>query len=163
MFPWNLFPFHKDMKDMKNLKAQMKPEEVDKYVKDIMNQVFPQQMQKMQGMMNPQSFMPDFNNDTTETPKDSSLSSSVFETHNHVFIRLAIKEDKWLKDMRIYHTSNQLIIENIPEKDDKHSIILPAIVKKKGATAYYKDGMLEIKIQKNIDMQYSQIDVSEIL
>ncbi|QED48277.1 Hsp20/alpha crystallin family protein [Cytobacillus dafuensis] len=160
MFPWNLFPFHKDMK---NIKAQMNPEEVDKYVTDIMNQVFPQQMQKMQGMMNPQSFMSDFNYDTPETPNDSSLSSSVFETHNNVFVRLPIKEEQWLKDMRIYHTSNQLIIEHIPEKEDKHSIVLPAIVKKKGASAYYKDGMLEIKIQKNIDMQYSQIDVSEIL
>ena len=36
-----------------------------------------------------------------------------------------------VKELRIYHTANQLIVENIPEKDQKQSI-LPAIVKRKG-------------------------------
>lgn len=141
---------------------QMKPDEIEKYVQTIMNQVFPQQMQ---GMMPSQNFMPGFNNqqDTRPSQQSSSLPSSVFETHNDVFIRIPIKNDQWLKDMRIYHTSNQMIIEHIPQQEDKHTIVLPALVKKKGATAFYKDGTLEMKIPKNIDMQYSEIDVTEIL
>lgn len=141
---------------------QMKPDEIEKYIQTIMNQVFPQQLQ---GMMPAQNFMPGFNNqqDTRQSQQSSSLPSSVFETHNDVFIRIPIKDEQWLKDMRIYHTSNQMIIEHIPDREDKHTIVLPALVKKKGATAFYKDGMLEMKIPKNIDMQYSEIDVTEIL
>ena len=67
-----------------------------------------------------------------------------------------------LKELRIYHTPNQLMIEHIPEKDQKHSITLPAMVKKKGSSAKYKDGILEIKLIKSYDIQYSQIDVTEI-
>ncbi|MEH7124806.1 Hsp20/alpha crystallin family protein [Bacillus sp. JJ1532] len=160
MFPWNLFPFNKDMK---NMMKQMKPDEIDKYVQNMMNQMFPQ---GMQGMMQPQSFMPGFQNDARQSPpssSSSSLPSSVFETHDNVFVRIPIKNEQWLKDMRIYHTSNQMMIEHIPEFEDKSTIILPALVKKKGASAYFKDGMLEIKIPKNVDMQYSEIDVTEIL
>lgn len=162
MFPWNLFPFNKDMK---NMMKQMKPGEVDKYVQDIMNQMFPQGMQGMQGMTSPKSFMPGFENEARPNSSSSAnpLHSHVFETHYDVFIRIPIKHENWLKSMRIYHTSNQVIIEHIPESEDKHTIILPALVKKKGATAFYKDGMLEMKIPKNIDMQYSEIDVTEIL
>ncbi|WP_066299505.1 Hsp20/alpha crystallin family protein [Bacillus sp. FJAT-29937] len=158
MFPWNLFPFNKDMK---NMMKQMKPDEIDKYVQNMMNQMFPQ---GMQGMMQPQSFMPGFQNDAKQSPpSSSSLPSTVFETHDNVFVRIPIKNEQWLKDMRIYHTSNQMIIDHIPDLEDKTTIILPALVKKKGSTAYFKDGMLEIKIPKNVDMQYSEIDVTEIL
>ncbi|MBY0124535.1 Hsp20/alpha crystallin family protein [Bacillus sp. S/N-304-OC-R1] len=159
MFPWSLFPFNKDMK---NMMKQLKPEEIDKYVQSIMGQVFPQQLQ---GMMPQQNLMPGFNmnQDTPQSKDSTSLPSSVFETHNDVFVRIPINNEQWLKDMRIYHTSNQMIIEHIPERENKHTIILPALVKKKGATAYYKDGMLEMKIPKNIDMQYSEIDVTEIM
>lgn len=157
MFPWSLFPFSKDMK---NMMKQMKPDEIEKYVQSFMNQMMPQ---NMQGMMNPQSFMPGFNNETKQNQTSSPLSTTVFETHDYVFVRIPIKSEQWLKDMRIYHTSNQMIIEHIPEQADKHTIVLPAIVKKKGASALYKDGMLEIKIPKNVDMQYSEIDVTEIV
>ncbi|WNS73867.1 Hsp20/alpha crystallin family protein [Bacillus sp. DTU_2020_1000418_1_SI_GHA_SEK_038] len=157
MFPWSSFPFNKDMK---NMMKQMKPDEVNKYVQSIMDQMMPQQMQ---GMMNPQNIMPGFNNGNGQSQKLNSLPSSVFETHDDVFVRIPIKNEQWLKDMRIYHTSNQIIIEHIPEHEDKHTIILPALVRKKGATALYKDGTLELKIPKNIDMQYSEIDVTETL
>lgn len=91
------------------------------------------------------------------------LSSSAFETHDYVYVRIPIKDEEWIKKLRLYHTTNQLIVEHIPQQEDKHTITLPAIVKKKGASANYKDGILEVKIPKNIDMQFSQIDVMEIL
>ncbi|CAM3496273.1 Hsp20/alpha crystallin family protein [Cytobacillus oceanisediminis] len=159
MFPWNLFPFNKDMK---NLMQQMKPEEIDKYIQNIMGQMFPQ---NMQGMSGTPDFMKGFNTAAAgqKQPNPAALDSSVFETHDHVYVRMLIKKEDWLKDMKLYHTSNQMIIEHIPEKDDKHIITLPAIVKRKGSTAHFKDGFLEIKIPKNVDMQYSEIDVTEIL
>jgi HSP20 family molecular chaperone IbpA len=152
-----MFPFNKDMK---NVLQNMKPDEIDKYVQDIMDKMMPG---SMRGMMNPQDLMSSFqsplgNQQTTSNP----LNSTAFETHDFVFVRIPIKNDEWVRHIRIYHTSNQLIAEGIPDRDDQHKITLPAIVKKKGAVATYKDGILEIRIPKNIDMQFSQIDVTEI-
>ncbi|MDN3019367.1 Hsp20/alpha crystallin family protein [Paenibacillus sp. BSR1-1] len=158
MFPWNMFPFNKNMKDsMKN----MKPEEIENFVQDLMRKIMPQ---NMMGMMNPQDLMNGFQSSVSQQPQMTGvLNSAAFETHDFVFVRIPLKSDEWLKQIRIYHTSNKLIVEHIPEQEDKHTITLPAIVRKKGAAANYKDGVLEIKIPKNIDMQYSQIDVTEIL
>lgn len=158
MFPWNLFPFNKEMK---NQMQQMKPEEINKYVQNLMGQMFPQ---NMHGMPGSQGFMNGFNTEAaSKQANPAALNSSVFETHEFVFVRVPIKKEEWLREMRLYHTSNQMIIEHIPEKEDKHIITLPAIVKRKGSTAHFKDGFLEIKIPKNVDLQYSEIDVTEIL
>ncbi|AZU63016.1 spore coat protein [Neobacillus mesonae] len=157
MFPWNIFPFNKDMKDTMQ---KMKPGEIDKYVQDIISKALPD---NMRGMMNPQEMFNGFQSSTQQQAATGSLNSTAYETHDYVFVRIPIKDEEWLKKLRLYHTSNQLILEHIPEKDDKHTITLPAIVKKKGAAANYKDGILEVKIPKNIDMQFSQIDVTEIM
>lgn len=158
MFPWNIFPFNKDVKESLQ---KMKPGEIDKYVQDIIGKALPE---NMRGMMNPQEMFNAFQPSATQQPSATgSLNSSTFETHDYVFVRIPIKDVEWLKKLRLYHTSNQLILEHIPDDDDKHTITLPAIVKKKGAAANYKDGILEVRIPKNIDMQFSQIDVTEIM
>ncbi|WP_413309420.1 Hsp20/alpha crystallin family protein [Bacillus sp. 1P10SD] len=156
MFPWNIFPFNKDMKDKMQ---KMKPEEIDNYVQDLLGKIMPSNMRGM----NPQDFFSGVQSSVQQPTATGGLNSTAFETHDFVFVRIPIKNDEWIKNLRIYHTSNQLIVEHIPQHEDKHVITLPAIVKKKGATANYKDNMLEVKIPKNIDMQYSQIDVTEIL
>jgi HSP20 family molecular chaperone IbpA len=157
MFPWNLFPFNKEVK---NMMQHMKPDEIENYIKDMMSKMLPQ---NMQGMVNPSDFLYNFRSDGAHASTNpDQLQSSVFETHDHVYVRIPIKEEEWLKKIRLYHTSNQMMIEHIPNSDDKHTITLPALVKKKGAAANYKDGMLEIKFPKSIDMQFSEIDISEI-
>lgn len=138
----------------------MKPDEIDKYVQDIMDKLMPA---GMRGMMNPQELMGSFQ--STLAPQQQSggpLNSTAFETHDFVFVRIPMKNEDWIKQISIYHTSNQLIVERIPEYEDKHTITLPAIVKKKGAVANCKDGVLEVRIPKNVDMQFSQVDVTEI-
>ncbi|WP_102274908.1 Hsp20/alpha crystallin family protein [Cytobacillus massiliigabonensis] len=157
MFPWNLFPFHKDVK--KEMQ-QMNPEDINKYIQNMMGQMIPEQMQ---GMMNPQDFMNGFSKQQQQPASSSTLPSSVFETHDFVYVRIPLKEDEWRKNLRLFHTSNQMIIEHIPEYEDKHVITLPVLVKKKGTTALIKDGILEVKIPKNIDMQFSEVDVTDIL
>jgi HSP20 family molecular chaperone IbpA len=144
---------------MKNILQNMKPDEIDKYVQDIMDKMMPG---GMRGMMNPQDLMSNFQTPSEQQHTTNPLNSSAFETHDFVFVRIPIKNEDWVKQIRIYHTSNQLIAEGFPEYDDQHKITLPAIVKKKGAVATYKDGILEIRIPKNIDMQFSQVDVTEI-
>jgi HSP20 family molecular chaperone IbpA len=157
MFPFNMFPFNQNMKKMMN---GMKPEQIEKYTQEMIGKMFSNQME---GISNPQDLMKKiFSESGFQAPPSSSLQYSIFDTHEHVFVRIKLKTEDWLKTMKIYHTANLIIIEHVPNPDDKHSLSLPAIVKKKGATANFKDGMLEIKIPKSVEMQYSEIDVTEM-
>jgi hypothetical protein len=150
MFPWNLFPFNKDMKSKLE---HMNPENIDKFIKDIMGNV----MSAQSGTSNPQDIYR-----SQPTQQANTLNSTTFETHDSVFIRIPIKDETMLKGLQIYHTANQLKVEHYPKLDISHSIMLPAMVKKKGSSAKYQDGILEIKLIKSYDVQYSQIDVSEL-
>ncbi|PLR78387.1 spore coat protein [Bacillus sp. V3-13] len=155
MFPWNLFPINKDMK---NMMKQVKPEEIEKHVEEMMSKMFPPHMQ---GMINPKEFASGIN----PVAKQSilPLEAVVFETHDFVFVRIPIRNQEWLHKMKLYHTSNQMIFEHIPEDHDKHTITLPALVRKKGATAHHKDGMLEVRMPKSVDMRFSEIDITDVL
>jgi HSP20 family molecular chaperone IbpA len=158
MLPWNFFPFSKKMN---NQMGQFDQNEIDKFVKQMMGQTMPAQMQEM---MNNQDWMKSSQKQSSEQASSTtgeSLSYSVYDTHNHVFVRISIKEESWLKQLKLFHTSNQLMVEQIPNATDKHTITLPSIVRKKGTTTSYKDNILEVKIPKNIDMQYSEIEISE--
>jgi hypothetical protein len=154
MFPFNFFPFNKDMK---NKLQQMKPDEIDQFIKGILGNVMPAQSGST---MNSHDFVNHFRPQPSQ--QANSLNAASFETHDSVFVRIPIKDESLLKVLRIYHTANQLMVENIPERDDKHSITLPAMVKKKGSSAKFRDGILEIKLIKSHDIQYSQIDVTEM-
>jgi HSP20 family molecular chaperone IbpA len=159
MFPWNLFPFNNDTK---KLFQQMKPEDIQKYVQEMTEKMFLPQMQKS---FDPQQFFKGWNPlNRDETPSDtdsSALQTSVFETHDFVFVQIIMNDQNWLKDIKIFHTSNQLIIKHIPSFNDEHKITLPTLVKKKGSTAQVMDNILEVKLPKNPDMQFSEIDVTE--
>ena len=66
------------------------------------------------------------------------LNANVFETHSFIYIRIPIDDEDWLKNMKIFHTSNQSMIHGVPNDDDKHIISLPALVRKKGTTVQYQ-------------------------
>lgn len=155
MFPWDFPPFNKDT--LKNLQ-RMRPDEVEKYVNEVVGRMFPPEMQQMSFGMgaNSSKVQPDQKKET-----QNRLHANVFETHDYVYVQIPITNEKWLEELKMYHTSNQLIIEHIPEWENKQIITLPAIVRKKGAKASFRDGTLEIKLLKNMDMQYSEINVTE--
>ena len=90
---------------------------------------------------------------------NSSLNVSTFETHDHVYVRVHIKDESQLSTIKIFHTSNQLIIEGLPSFEQKHVVTLPSIVKMKGAISEYRDDFLQIKMVKKIDLQFTEIDV----
>lgn len=163
MFPWNLFPFNKDSKGKLD---QMKPQDIQKYVQEMMDKMMPESLQNMNQNMNPESMFKNFshvrNSNNENISKAEKFHYMVFETHHYVFVRIPIIDPSWLNDIKIYYTSNQIIIQNIPNPEDKQSIPLPAVVKRKGSAAVYKDDILEIRIQKNSDIQYSEIDVTEM-
>lgn len=155
MFPWNFTPFNKDT--IKKLQ-QMKPEEIEKYVNEMLGKMMPTEMQGMNFSKGSNPF------NISANPTEESnheLQAKVFETHDDVYVMIPVKGRNDVNKMRIYHTSNQLIIEHFPEAEDKQTITLPAIVKKKGSRASFKEGTLEIKLPKSIHMQYTEIDVRE--
>lgn len=154
MFPWNsLFSFQKNP-NQKDFLKNMQQSDVQSFIEKVFTQVLPE---NMQGMTNQKDGSFQKENKKTDHP----LQAEVFETHSYVFIRIPVKDEAWLKHMKLYHTSNQSIVEGIPEALDRHVITLPALVKKKGAAAQYKDGTLEIRLPKSFNPQYSEIDVSE--
>jgi HSP20 family molecular chaperone IbpA len=154
MFPWNLMPFNQN--SQKKF-LEMKPDEIEKYVQQMMGKMFDP---TMKGMLKPQEWLKEIEENTLNPVKTpSGLNTEVFETHDFVYIRLQLKEDQWLKQIKLFYTSNQVIIERIPELEDKHTIILPATVKRKGASASHKEGVLELKLPKSIDIQFSEIEL----
>lgn len=157
MFPFNFFPFNSKSKQMMN---GMNPEQMQQVTQDMMAKMM---AKHMDGITNPFDMMKSaFPNGNFQEASPTQLKYSIFDTHEYVFVRITIPNEEWLNKMKIYHTANQISIEHVPNQDDKHSLALPAIVKKKGATANYKEGILEIKIPKSIELQYSEIDVTEL-
>lgn len=147
MFPWNFSPFNKDF--MKMLDS-MKPEEMEKYIYDMMEKMMPKD-----------SFSrPNKKKEKQDQNHDKKLKWEVFETLDFVYVMIPVKEH-WIEHIKLFITSNQLIIKNIPHEGDKHIIVLPAVVRKKGTTAQVKDEMLEVKIPKDIDIQFSEIGIIE--
>ncbi|ALC90221.1 hypothetical protein AM500_10830 [Bacillus sp. FJAT-18017] len=144
MFPWGKFPFSKDM--MKS----MKPEMIEQYVMDAISQYMPQGSET--GPIIPMQ------QEARQPEASSKIQAMIFETHEFVFVRIPLKND-WLEKIRIFHTANQLMVENIPESGDKETFILPAPVRKKGATAAFIDGILEIKFQKLTSSHLSEIHI----
>jgi len=162
MFPWNMLFSKNKQTDFTN---KMNPNDVQSFINQLFSQVIPENMQQMMNQKQADGF-PSFQGmeqaakEQQQQKPSNSLQATVFETHTDVYVRIPIKDPSSVKQMKIYHTSNQSIVEGIPEPGDRHVITLPATVKKKGASAHYKDETLEIKLQKNNDLQYSEIDVS---
>jgi HSP20 family molecular chaperone IbpA len=159
MFPWNFFPNNHDIKSKMN---SIKPDQIDRFTQEMMGKMMPKHVQ---GMIDPQEMLKGFfSQSKNEQPEKSKtpVNISTFETHDYVYVRIEIEQNDWLKDIKVFYTGNQMIIEQIPKIEDRHTLPLPASVKKKGATACFKDGILEIKLTKSNQVQYSEIDVTGI-
>lgn len=161
LFPWNMFPFNSDMT---KLFKQMNPQEMEKGIQNMIAQFMPKEWQGMfdhNDMLSRASSLFPQSNQQSNNPSPTNVQASVFETFDDVYVRIPINEEM-IHNIKIYHTSNQLIIENSSD-GNRDTITLPALVKKKGTTAQYKDEILEVKMSKSVDMQYTEVDVSERL
>ena len=153
MFPWNtLFSANKNQQSfLKNFQNN----DVQSIIDKVFSEVMPENLQEKmnQGTSNQE-----------RSPHSGQypLNAQVFETHAFIYIRIPIEEEHWLKKMKIFHTSNQSMIHGVPNNDDQHIISLPALVRKKGTTVQYKDNVLEIRLQKQTEIPYSEIDISEL-
>ncbi|HWO76264.1 MAG TPA: Hsp20/alpha crystallin family protein [Bacillus sp. (in: firmicutes)] len=157
MFPWNWkMPFGKQNEH--SIGGSFSPEHFQKYVDQMMNQMFPPQIKEM--MSNPSSWSHRFNQHQGAADYSASpFSEKVFETHDDVFIRLTIEDKSWLHQMKISYTRNQCMIMDAPAEGDTWTIPLPSLVRKKGAKTVFKDNILEIKLPKSVEWQETEIEL----
>lgn len=142
---------------MKNIADKMNPADIQSYVSEMIKKYVPPHMENSNVPFNFQTA----NSSQAQEKEQQKFHVDVFETFDHIFIRIQLPDEETHKQLKIFHTSNQAIIENMPEPGKRHTIILPSLVKRKGATALVKDLILEIKIPKMDDMQLTEVDVSE--
>lgn len=155
MFPFQIFsPFKGGIQ--KWLEQNSYGGEIDKYVQDILSKSISPSNQNDQLT---ETFAVFEQEERKKENVPSSLGISAFETHDHVYVRIFIGDESHLSNLKIFHTSNQLIIEGLPSFDHKHVVTLPCIVKMKGSTSEYRDDFLQIKMVKKTDLQFTEIDV----
>ncbi|MGE5631616.1 MAG: Hsp20/alpha crystallin family protein [Caulobacteraceae bacterium] len=82
-----------------------------------------------------------------EAPKPKSLNSILFEIHGFVVIRVNVPDGVAEKDLKIFITPGYVTVKGDPTGQDL-VVQLPPGTKKEGATAAFKDRVLEIKIPK---------------
>lgn len=153
MFPWNtLFSSHKNQN---NFLKNFQHHDVQSLIEKVFAEVMPE---NIHDLMNQKTA----SQETASQTKDQPLQAHILETHSFLYIRIPIKDESWLKQMKLVHTSNQCIVHDVPNEQDQHIITLPTLVRKKGTTVQYKDHILEIRLQKQNEMSYSEIDVSEL-
>ena len=153
MFPWNtLFSGNKNQN---NFLKNFQNNDVQSFIDQVFSEVMPEKAQET--TMNQET-----SNQKFQKSVQHPLNAKVFETHSYIYIRIPIDDEDWLKQMKIFHTSNQSMIHGVPNDEDEHIISLPALVRKKGTTVQFKDHVLEIRLQKQVDIPYSEIDISEL-
>lgn len=164
MFPWNMFPFNEKQNEMNPFGFGGSNSNIDEYVQKMLSQVFSQDGNGpfSQNFMKPlldqiqQAMPPSF-----QGQNNQSNDIQMFETFEYIIIRITIKDEDWLDKLKLYHTTNQVFLENTTDPSKQQTITLPAIVQKKGATAVYKEGIIELTLRKKTDMQFTEVDVTK--
>ncbi|CEG29356.1 hypothetical protein [Bacillus sp. B-jedd] len=88
-----------------------------------------------------------------------SLQVTTFESHDHVYVKMYIKDPETLSSLKIFHNSNQLMVEGIPNPEARQVITLPSIVRMKDSVSEYRDHYLQIKMKKRNDPQFTEVAV----
>ncbi|GIN73719.1 hypothetical protein J14TS2_41940 [Bacillus sp. J14TS2] len=157
MFPWNLLPFNQNQD--KAPPFEIGKNNVDDYVQKLMSQAF---SAFDQNATNSNDWVGSL---LKQVPSSSGSSSSngvkLFESFQFIFIHISVPDEKTLERWKVYHTTNQLIIEDSEVAQNTKTITLPALVNKKKTTAVYKNGILEVILEKKTDMQYTEVGVSK--
>ncbi len=107
-----------------------------------------------------------FSNDSLKMDVNSAESqpaptvAEMFETNEFVFIKIPVPSKQMLEQLKISYGFNKLFIEGLPESNEKRTLLLPAVVRKKEAEVYFQDCLLEIKLPKHLDTHLVEIDLS---
>lgn len=155
MFPFGKFPHHKYMDQF--LK-QMSTNGLDEYAKKMMSSAF---SGTMSDFFKNHDFFKSAQENGSSSPPTRKLNSHVFETLDECIVQIKISDKSILQQLKIFHTPYQCIIEWFDGEPHREEIQLPSSVRRKGTTAIYRNGILEIKMPKYPHMPVSEIDVHD--
>ncbi|MGV3489057.1 MAG: hypothetical protein ACO1OC_10785 [Tuberibacillus sp.] len=124
-----------------------KPEEIQKYVMDSINQ-----------------FMPDFlkNNGNAMPRTGVKPDVQVFETHDFVIARIPAHFEDHSRprlSMDTYH----LYVKGLPDTNEELKLQLPCPIKPKYAKAEYRSGVLEVRMLKQGPEPTRDINIDEMI
>jgi len=148
MFPWNLFDGKKDFDPFQYLNDH----QLQNLIKQLNNQPFPDFFKGwLQGPFQQRN----------PVEQEKKIKEYLFETHENIYIRIPIPDQQHIRNIKIYYTLDKCVIEGPFFPDSPHTIALPTVVKRKGAKALYKDGTLEIKLPKKLNLPFVEVDVEK--
>ncbi|WP_132746633.1 Hsp20/alpha crystallin family protein [Scopulibacillus darangshiensis] len=114
--------------------------------------------------------MPDFlkNNNrgapfnTGPGPKQQAPSHNVFETHDMVIARIPVNNTAEQVRPRILVDSHKLYVKGLTDEDEGLDIPLPAPVRPKQTKAEFRNGVLEVMMQKRGPEPLTEINMNDI-
>jgi HSP20 family molecular chaperone IbpA len=84
------------------------------------------------------------------------LRPDVFETHQDMIVRVRIPERANTRKLGVaFNNANKVRISGLGDRDE--TISLPAAGRYDGSKAFFKDGILEIRIPKELNEAYQDI------
>lgn len=162
------FPFFKGGLP-KWLSQQYLNNDIQKFVHEVMEQSISTSLNnaKMMGSMymnSEEERKPEKHEEEPEEskimePAKASLQATTFESLDHVYVKILLTDSSRLSHLKVYHNSNQLILEGIPDRDDRHVINLPSTVTMKDTVSEFRDSFLQVKMRKRNDPQFTEIAV----
>lgn len=163
MFPWNSFPFN--IQPNSNQDEPLDESNIEDYWKKVLSTIFSNKNDNFPVAWL-QPFMEQIQHSMANPflqRKDSQQASDIqlFETFDFIIIRFFVPDASIVKNIKLYHTSNQVFIENFPKEGEKKRITLPALVQKKGSNATFKEGIIEMILIKKQDSHLTEIPVTE--
>lgn len=88
-----------------------------------------------------------------------TLPTEVFQTHNHVIVRIKVVKGVKPRQLRLYAGLQRLRIDGLPESGTQY-VRLPGLVHPETSRAMYRDGVLQVKLPKRkINERFEEVDV----
>ncbi|TXK74832.1 Hsp20/alpha crystallin family protein [Paenibacillus sp. N3.4] len=85
--------------------------------------------------------------DANISSSERSVGVEIFETHEHVIVKVKIAKDEDPKELQVFVKSHQIKLTGF--LSGKNRVVkLPALVLPRSAVASYKQRLLEIKVRK---------------
>jgi hypothetical protein len=117
---------------------------LDDYVNQILKKVVPDADAKV----------------SATSPRHSTSTSNLFETHDLYIVRIKLPSDTALQDLELWVSASELQLRGI-EYDDI-TVRFPGPVRIEGCRAIYKRHIIEVRIQKEHAPVYRKIDIKRV-
>lgn len=126
MWPWGFFGSNKTNFDPFQYLSEG---EFQQMLDQWMKQAFPDFIQSM--MNDGTTFHHKNTDEENENRETSTVKETLFETHDDIFIRIPIQDEKQIDRLKIYYSLNKCVIDGLNEDSSPHTIILLQLSRKK--------------------------------